>query len=430
MVLEPIYETDFSDYSFGFRPNRSTHDAIKSVWTELAYSTQGKGWVLDLDIKGYFDNVDHGTLCEILQDRITQKKVLKLIWDFLKAGIMEDGKYRHSMLGTPQGGIVSPLLANIYLNELDQWVKKWTERTKAEGVEKWKRGKGNWHYVRYADDFLLLTNGGKGRAEKMMERVEDFVSEELNLTLSEEKSDLIHAEDGLNFLGYDLKIKTETGGVQRTVPKEAKRDVIAKVRNATDGNTEVSIRAKMKAVDAVLRGWANYYKYATNAGRVFDRVQQKTWHAMTHWMAEKLECTRKELISCKLDSTNPLSMNGVSMTKIAELSDIRTESFDRHSHPYLEGNNTEWEEFPPENPWDANAEGRTGWRDARWEALERDDWNCQLCGRGLEGQPAHVHHKRAREGQGDKVADRLENLESLCAECHRKVEPKREYAYG
>jgi RNA-directed DNA polymerase len=428
MVLEPIYETDFSDYSFGFRPNRSTHDAIKVVRTNIGYATRGKGWVLDLDIKGYFDNVDHGTLCEILQDRITDRKVLKLIWDFLKAGIMEDGEYRHSMLGTPQGGIVSPLLANVYLNELDQWVKQWTEKTRYERKKRRKRGKGNWHYVRYADDFLLMTNGGKGRAEKMMKWVEDFVAEELNLTLSDEKSELILAEDGFNFLGYDLKVKKESGGVQRTIPKKAIRDVINKVREATDGGTDVSIRAKMKSVDAVLRGWANYYKYATNAGRVFDRVQNKTWHMLTHWMAEKFECSRKEL-GQKLDSTDPLGMNGVSMTKIAETSDIRTESFDRHDHPYLGGKNVIWEELPQEEPWLANEEERTGWKDERWKALERDDWNCQLCGRDLEGKSAHVHHKRAHTGEGSPDANRPENLESLCAECHRKVESNREYAH-
>jgi RNA-directed DNA polymerase len=428
MVLEPIYETDFSDYSFGFRPNRSTHDAIKVVRTNIGYATRGKGWVLDLDIKGYFDNVDHGTLCEILQDRITDRKVLKLIWDFLKAGIMEDGEYRHSMLGTPQGGIVSPLLANVYLNELDQWVKQWTEKTRYERKKRRKRGKGNWHYVRYADDFLLMTNGGKGRAEKMMKWVEDFVAEELNLTLSDEKSELILAEDGFNFLGYDLKVKKESGGVQRTIPKKAIRDVINKVREATDGGTDVSIRAKMKSVDAVLRGWANYYKYATNAGRVFDRVQNKTWHMLTHWMAEKFECSRKEL-GQKLDSTDPLGVNGVSMTKIAEMSDIRTESFDRHDHPYLGGKNVIWEELPQEEPWLANEEERTGWKDERWKALERDDWNCQLCGRDLEGKSAHVHHKRAHTGEGSPDANRPENLESLCAECHRKVESNREYAH-
>jgi group II intron reverse transcriptase/maturase len=431
MVLEPIYETDFSDYSLGFRPNRSTHDAIKAVRTNLGYATKGKPWVLDLDIKGYFENVDHGTLGKILQNRITDRKVLKLIWSFLKAGVMEDGKYRHSMLGTPQGGIVSPLLANVYLNELDQWVKEWTETDNWEAKQRRNGGKGNWHYVRYADDFLLMTNGRKGRAEKMMERVEDFLTEELNLTLSEEKSELIHAEDGFSFLGYDLEIKTETGGVLREIPREAIRDIKAKVREATDGNTDVSIRAKLKAVDAVLRGWANYYKYATNTGKVFNDVQNFVWHKITHWMAEKLKCSRKELISKKLDSRNPISMNGVSLTKISELSDKRTESFDRHDHPYLGNKNTGREKLPREEPWLANKEeSRTGWQDARWKALKRDNWKCQLCGQDLETRSAHVHHKRAYGGQGHaKDANRLENLESLCAKCHRKVESKREFAH-
>jgi group II intron reverse transcriptase/maturase len=191
MVLEPIYETDFSDDSFGFRPNRSTHDAIMSLRQHIFPAAGAyKPWVLDLDVKGYFDNVDHQTLEQVIQNRITDQKMRDLIWEFLKAGIMEDGKYRHSMLGTPQGGIVSPLLANVYLNELDQWVNQWTNLTTAEKRKRWNRGKGSWHYVRYADDFLLLTNGTKGRAEKMMERVEDFIDEELNLTLSDEKSEL------------------------------------------------------------------------------------------------------------------------------------------------------------------------------------------------------------------------------------------------
>ena len=430
MVLEPIYETDFSDDSFGFRPNRSTHDAIMSLRQHIFPAGTYKPWVLDLDVKGYFDNVDHQTLEQVIQNRITDQKMRDLIWEFLKAGIMEDGEYRHSMLGTPQGGIVSPLLANIYLNELDQWVKQWTDLSRKEKTKRRNRGKGNWHYVRYADDFLLLTNGTKGRAEKMMGRVEEFIDEELNLTLSDEKSELNHAEDGFSFLGYDLKVKTETGGVQRTVPKDAERGIIAKVREATDGNTNVSIRAKMKAVDAVLRGWANYYKYATDAGRVFGRVQYRSWHMLTHWMAEKLKCSRKELVGHRLDGTNPLSMNGVTLTKIAEMSAKRSKSPYRHDHPYLEGKNTGWENLPQEEPWLAKKEVRTGWRDTRWKILEKDNWICQECGANLEGRAAHVHHDRMYSGyQDSEESNKQENLVSLCKKCHQRVESNREYAH-
>lgn len=430
MVLEPIYETDFSDDSFGFRPNRSTHDAIMSVRNSIVPAQTYKPWVLDLDVKGFFDNVDHQILEQIIQNQITDQKMRDLIWEFLKAGIMEDGEYRHSMLGTPQGGIVSPLLANVYLNELDQWVKQWTDLTIQEKTKRRDGGKGNWHYVRYADDFLLLTNGTKGRAEKIMERVEDFLDEELNLTLSDEKSELDHAEDGFSFLGYDLKVKTESGGVQRIISKDAERDIIAKVRKATDGNTNVSIRAKMKAVDAVLRGWANYYRYATNAGSVFDRIQYKSWHMMTRWMAEKLKCSRKELVGHRLDGTDPLLMNGVTLTKIAEMSAVRSKSHYRHDHPYLEGKNTGWENLPQEQPWLANTEERVGWKDTRWKALERDNWTCQECGANLERRAPHVHHQRPRSGyENPEEGNRLRNLVSLCRGCHQQVESSREYAH-
>ncbi|PSQ67897.1 MAG: group II intron reverse transcriptase/maturase, partial [Bacteroidetes bacterium QH_1_61_8] len=127
MLIEPIYESDFSTHSFGFRPGRSTHDAIDVVQRCFARSGAYKPWVIDADIKGFFDNVCHRTLEQILQDRITQEKVRDLIWRLLKAGVMESGRQMESMAGTPQGGILSPLLANVYLNELDHAVKSFTE---------------------------------------------------------------------------------------------------------------------------------------------------------------------------------------------------------------------------------------------------------------------------------------------------------------
>lgn len=338
MVLEPIYETDFSEMSFGFRPNRNTHDARMAVREAMVPAKHNyKPWVIDADIKGFFDNVDHQTLEQIIQDRITDQKLRDLIWGFLKAGVMEDGTYHRSTLGTPQGGIVSPVLANIYLNELDQWAKQWTDISTAEKLERRRRGKGNWRYARYADDFLFLTNGTRKRAETMLRRVETFVEEELNLTLSEEKTELVHAEDGVSFLGYRLKANDQTtGGVKRTVPKEATEDIKAKVRRATEGNTNVSIRAKLRAVSSILRGWANYYRYATDASQVFSDLDHFAWHRMIHWLAEKLQCSRKRLISQKLDNRDPISINGVTMTKVSTMSDYYTESYREKGHPYLE----------------------------------------------------------------------------------------------
>ncbi len=223
MVLEPIYETDFSDDSFGFRPNRSCHDAINLAYLELnPGSGRYKRWILDLDIKGYFDNVDHTELMWILQDRITDPEVLDFIYDTLKAGVKENGQVHVTGKGTPQGGIVSPLLANVYLNELDQWIKKWTEGPKG--------GPESWTYVRYADDFMILTNGDKGAAEAMKGRVEEFLDEELNLRLSQEKSSIRHAQDGLSFLGHDMVADSTSGACKMFVPQEAKEYIRSRIR--------------------------------------------------------------------------------------------------------------------------------------------------------------------------------------------------------
>jgi group II intron reverse transcriptase/maturase len=424
MVLEPIWESDFSGHSFGFRPNRRTMDAIETTKKAIATRIEAR-WVIDADVKGFFDNVDHGTLGKILQDRITDRKMLKLIWDFLKAGIMEDGTYRHSTLGTPQGGIVSPVLANIYLDRLDQWAKKWTDMSRNERRKRRKKGKGNWEFVRYADDFLFLTNGTRERADKMKERIRNFVNEELNLTLSEKKTEIVHASDGFEFLGYNLQL-TIKGGVRFTIPKEAKEDLRRKVEQATDGGTEISTRRKVGSLNAILRGWANYYKYANDAASVFPSLDYFTWRQVADWLARKHKCSSKYLVAHKLESVNPLSINGQTLYTMAGDSDIYDESIENKEHPYLEEKDLQRESLPEDDPDLANAEEREGWRDARWEALERDNWNCQECGKSLEPGTARVHHKRPYgRYNGTEEANRVENLKSLCPNCHTEIENKR-----
>lgn len=426
-VLEPIYETDFSDYSFGFRPNRCTHDARKSALTRVV--TAKMMWVIDADVKGFFDNVNHYTMMNILRDRITDESVRDVIWKFLKAGIMEEGKYRHSTLGTPQGGIISPLLANIYLNELDQWAKKWTDLTSYEKDRRRENGKGNWHYVRYADDFLFLTNGVKEKAEGMKERIGDFVEEELDLTLSAKKTELVHLNDGLEYLGYRIERKANTGGTRRTIPKEAERDLKDKVIAATKGNTDVSVRAKFKALNAVLRGWSNYYKFATDAAKVFSDLDTFVWHRVTHWLAEKYKCSRGYLWDNILENSSPLRANGMTLYTMAGDSSTYRKSPTDKGHPYLEGEVNILDIIPGDEPWLANREERRGWRDKRWDALERDDWTCQECGKELYRDTAEVHHKRPDTGyQKPEDSNRLKNLVSLCVECHQDKESNRGFA--
>lgn len=433
LVLEPIYETDFTDRSYGFRPNRSCQDAINVVNHSMAPQLRNyKHWILDLDIKGYFDNVDHTTLLQTLQGRITDDDVQQLIWDTLKAGVKENGSVHVTGKGTPQGGVVSPLLANIYLNELDHWIQRWTDKTQNERKRRRRRGRGTWQYVRYADDFLILTNGPKHHAERMMERVEEYLDEELKLDLSEKKSELTHAQDGLSFLGYDMRACTDTGGCKMYVPKEAKEYIRGRIRKATGGPTDVSPLLKIRAMNYVVRGWAGYYQYCTDAAKVFSAIGKLLWYEMTGWLCKKYKCSRRWLIQNRLESKSPITINGEMLVDPPSLatSAINMPSPNRHSHPYLREGEASTEchwgksyrkEHPPEDPYLANAEERSGtWGVAR-KVRVRDRNRCMAVGCD-EGEPGKenlpVHHIRRWRSKDD---DRPANMVTLCREHHNQI---------
>jgi len=243
LLLEAIYEPLFSDKSHGFRPKLSTHTALDAV-----KRMQGIRWWVEGDIKGFFDNVDHNILLNILAKRITDQRFLHLIKQLLQAGYMEDWKYYRTYSGTPQGGNLSPLLSNIYLNELDQhletWIKSFNKGKKRQERADYRRVRhakakakkqgqetGNWNeyrrlaqqlteipygdtqdpnfrrmtYVRYADDFLIGIIGSKAEAKRIKEELTQYLATELRLELSQEKTLITNAKDRIRFLGYDIK---------------------------------------------------------------------------------------------------------------------------------------------------------------------------------------------------------------------------------
>ena len=251
MILEAVYEPTFSNFSHGFRPNRSCHTALKSLKREFTGAT----WFIEGDIKSCFDSIDHHTLVEFIGFKIKDARIIKLIWKFLKAGYMEDWKYHNTYSGCPQGGIVSPILANIYLNELDKFVEKTTRefykpkdkiRTNeyaniaakrdyarmklqaAKGYEKTellKRIKfltSELHrvpcssrtdkvvkYIRYADDFIIGIKGDKSDCENIKLQLSEFIKQSLKMELSEEKTLITHSNQYARFLGYDIRVRRE-----------------------------------------------------------------------------------------------------------------------------------------------------------------------------------------------------------------------------
>jgi len=279
-LLETIYEPIFSDRSHGFRPFRSCHTALR----EIVDSWKGTKWVCELDIKGYFDNIDHEKLIGILEARIDDKAFIDLIKMFLAAGYLENWKYNATYAGTPQGGVISPILANIYLHELDKYMEE-----KMIAFNKGKRRKPNkeyraliyqigrrrefirlngetheksatyltemeemskrlrtlpsvdmhdpefkrLHYVRYADDFLIGIVGTKEEAIQMMAEVTGFVEGTLNLTISREKSRLGAFDEGAEFLGYGVTARIMPKQMKCKVGTAAGRDVYATKRTVT-----------------------------------------------------------------------------------------------------------------------------------------------------------------------------------------------------
>lgn len=301
MILEAIYEPNFSNNSHGFRPKRSCHTAL----TQIKNTFAGTKWFVEGDIKGYFDNINHHVMIKILRERIKDEKMIRLIWKFLRAGYLEDWRYNKTFSGTPQGGIISPLLANIYLDKFDSWVEnslipemnKGTARSRKRNPEYRKiehqvrkikkqanetdnekerldliseynemrrtmlsmpyydgmnEGYVSIKYVRYADDFLMSVHGSKEDSQMVKEKVGKYLNDELDIELSLEKTLITYGVKGAKFLNYQISIRDEEstkkvnglarrvrhGSVQLLIPEGTIEKTIIKNRLVQDLNAK------------------------------------------------------------------------------------------------------------------------------------------------------------------------------------------------
>jgi RNA-directed DNA polymerase len=204
LVLEPIFEAEFQPCSYGFRPGRRAQDAIAEVHF---LATRGYGWVLEGDITACFDEIDHAALLDRVRGRIADKRVLALIKAFLEAGILtQDGRRQDTITGTPQGGILPPLLANIALSVLDEHaVGAWQAMGDASARHR-RRAKGlaTWRLVRYADDFVVMVAGTRAHAEQLRAEVAAVLAR-MGLRLSDDKTRIVHLDEGFDFLGFRIQ---------------------------------------------------------------------------------------------------------------------------------------------------------------------------------------------------------------------------------
>ena len=291
LVLEPIFEADFQPCSYGFRPNRRAHDAIAEI---QFYATHGYEWVLEADIRACFDEIGHVPLMDRLRVRIKDKRVCALVKAFLKAGVMTaDGEQEESYTGTPQGGILSPLLANIALSALDdQFMRQWQAQMGTDGQRRKRRrnGLGNWRLIRYADDFVVMVSGERRHAEALREEAAAALAP-LGLRLAEEKTRVVHIDEGFDFLAFTIRRMRKRGTQKQYVYTVPSRKAIQAIKDKVSAKTYRSTRhqspeALIQSINRALAGWANYFRHGVSKA-VFSKIDSHAWGRIMRWLRHK-----------------------------------------------------------------------------------------------------------------------------------------------
>jgi len=421
MVLEPIYEADFSQYSFGFRPNRRTMDAIKCI-TWSTQEIKKYFWVIEGDISSYFDTINHRKLMRLLRKRVRDERLLNLIWKFLRAGVMERKLFRDTKLGTPQGGIISPLLANVYLHELDKYMEGYTALSRKGKAARRRTGQANYGYARYADDFVILCNGSKEQAEAMRDEVRNFLASTLHLTLSMEKTKVTHLNEGFDFLGFTVKRNMGHNGMKTKVliSEKGVRKHLEVIQAATSPSAhEDSVTLKIKALNRVITGWCRYYQYTSKTTRQFSKLECKAFWLMAHWLGRKFQLTMPQVLARFYTKGVGIGEEEIKLKRHGEFLTLQYKERFLKPNPYTTQEKIGREELPDDNPW-PGFEDRPGWTDIKRKALERDNWTCRLCKTVCTPETCQVDHLIKYSSYKRPVdANRLDNLWTLCITCHK-----------
>ena len=388
LVLEPIFEADFKPCSYGFRPNRRAQDAISEIHI---FSTNKYEWVLECDIKACFDEISHTALMDRLRVRIKDKRVCSLVKAFLKSGVFTElGSKEESLTGTPQGGILSPLLANIALSALDDhFDQQWQQEmdTKRQREKRKKNGQGNWRLVRYCDDFVLMVAGDRHHAEALREEVSAVLAP-LGLRLAPEKTQVVHIDEGFTFLGFDIRRMRKRGTSKYHVYTTPSKKAIASIKDKVKAKTYRSTRHMgldqvIRSLNRSLAGWANYFRHGVSKD-VFNAIDQFAWGRLMRWTRAKYAgrtgLSMKELRRRFCDTGWRFAYNGVVFTGASSVAVTRY----RHR-----GSN-----IP--TPWTPKPAAAATGADQRARHVERPVRSNSHAGCG--GRAGETHREQSRQG--------------------------------
>jgi len=288
LVLEPIWEADFLPCSYGFRPKRRAHDAIAEIRT-FTSAPHRYEWALEGDIAACFDEISHGALLDRVRQRISDRRVVALIKAFLKSGIFNtETGLRDSHAGTPQGGILSPLLANLALSVLDEHFDQRVRQNRAL-PRRHRRGRPVFRLSRYADDWVLLVKGERADVETMRGEAATVLAT-MGLRLSPEKTTITHIDEGLDFLGWRIQRHRKPGTVKSYVytypSKKSVAAVTRKVRTLSRLNRNFPLEVLLHTLNPALRGWCTYFRPGVSAA-TFRYLRAFTWRRVIGWIRRK-----------------------------------------------------------------------------------------------------------------------------------------------
>jgi len=473
IVIEPILETQFFKHSYGFRPMRDAQQAIARL-TDVAHKT-GYSWIVEGDISKFFDNVDHRIMLKQLWNMgIKDQRVLMIIKAMLKAGVMEE--FAVNPMGTPQGGIISPLLANAYLDKMDKWITREWERKMVRGKiartdillnAKKSQGLKPAYLIRYADDWVLLTNT-KENAEKWKYRIGKYLETNLKLTLSEEKTVITNIKKHpVQFLGYSFKMvkgKSRTGYLPRTRPNEERLETkvkeihkqIKKIRRIPDKSKTV---CEINLINSQIRGIINYYKATTWVNIDLRRYAETLAYAgyktlLRHGVKWTPANEVDNLISVHQEYTKQIpaieyegKLIGITSMKFCRFN--RPHLKTQEETPYTEEGRKLYFNRSLKKPLLARMDielnehlmrimvmsRQTGHgRKYNFEyflnrayAVNRDKGKCRICGLPIPFDLLEVHHIKNKLPL-DKI-NKVNNLASLHRQCHEKIDDGNDYSH-